>query len=161
MNRLPEVKAFLRRPGGVDQYPAVEVQWQLHRSPQLYALDDSGNVVNNKPIDLSHLKYDELHALFSSHFERKHVPPPHFMVRQWRRLSLGLRNIDDGVDAPLRLRRHPPRRLLLRDLLPLHRHVRLHPRLVTPGRAICSVAQPVPREARPDRSDEWNVRDEH
>ena len=86
MNRLPEVKAFLRRPGGVDQYPAVEVQWQLHRSPQLYALDDSGNVVNNKPIDLSHLKYDELHALFSSHFERKHVPPPHFMVRQWRRL---------------------------------------------------------------------------
>ena len=36
------VKAFLRRPGGVDQYPAVTVQWKLHHRPELHGYDDAG-----------------------------------------------------------------------------------------------------------------------
>lgn len=82
MNRLPSVKAFLRRPGGVDQYPAVHVEWQLHRKPELHAKDEHGR---NVTVDLSPLGADALHKLFGAHFQREEVAPPGLFVRNWRR----------------------------------------------------------------------------
>ena len=83
MNRLPEVKAFLRRPGGIDQYPSVELEWILHRSPTLRAQNAAGH---NVTMDLSGFDTDGLHNLFSAHFHRLDVEPPSLMVRTWRRL---------------------------------------------------------------------------
>lgn len=62
------------------------MQWKLHRSPQLYGYDENGKELLDKPIELSKYSYAALHELFGKHFERKHSPPPHFLVRQWRRL---------------------------------------------------------------------------
>jgi len=78
------VKAFLRRPGGVDQYPAVTVQWKLHHRPELHGYDDAGHVI--KRIDLSPYSTEALHTLFGSHFVRGAVPPPHVAVITWRQL---------------------------------------------------------------------------
>lgn len=78
------VKAFLRRPGGVDQYPEVTVQWKLHHRPELHGYDDDGRVI--KRVDLSGYDTAGLHALFASHFVRGKVAPPHALVIMWRRL---------------------------------------------------------------------------
>ena len=84
LNNLPAVKHFLRRPGGVDQYPAVHLEWKLH-PPQLYAYDNRGKQLQ-QPIDLASYDAEGLHRLFSAHFTRVKVPPPSFGVRVWRRL---------------------------------------------------------------------------
>ena len=78
------VKAFLRRPGGVDQYPDVTVQWKLHHKPELHGYDAESRVI--KRIDLSGYDTAGLHALFASHFARSDVAPPHPFVITWRRL---------------------------------------------------------------------------
>ena len=98
MNRLPAVKAFLRRPGGVEQYPDVHVVWQLHRRPELHAR--SLRTGRNVTLDLSPLNHADLHRLFSSHFERKLVPPPKLSVRTWRRLfgwAYGISNFEAAM----------------------------------------------------------------
>lgn len=77
------MKAFLRRPGGVDQYPAVRVEWKLHHRPELHARTGSGR---NVTVDLSPLKTAGLAELFGTHFERADVMPPALTVRTWRRL---------------------------------------------------------------------------
>ena len=48
----------------------------------LYARTVDGR---NVTVDLSPLKFDALHMLFSTHFQRAHVDPPHVTVRTWRR----------------------------------------------------------------------------
>ena len=78
------MKAFLRRPGGVDQYPDVTVNWKLHYEPKLHVYDASGKEV--KVVALSNLKTEGLHQLFSLHFHRSEVEPPGAFVRTWRRL---------------------------------------------------------------------------
>ena len=78
------MKAFLRRPGGIDQYPDVTVNWKLHHSPKLHVYDASNREI--KTVDLSPLKTPELHGLFAAHFRRANVDPPNFLVRTWRRL---------------------------------------------------------------------------
>jgi hypothetical protein len=77
------VKAFLRRAGGIDQYPAVRIEWKLHHRPELHARTRSGK---NVTVDLSPLNTDSLHKFFTKHFERADVNPPKWTVRTWRRL---------------------------------------------------------------------------
>lgn len=80
------MKAFLRRPGGVDQYPQVRVEWKLHQRPQLYAYDSTGKAIG-KPHDLSHLSHDGLHDFFSKHYTRDStVTPPSAATRMYRRI---------------------------------------------------------------------------
>lgn len=76
----------MRRPGGVDQYPAVTIEWKLHHKPELFGYDADGNKVGG-PVDLSSYKnnYDGLHVLFSQHFSRSSVKAPNLAVRTWRR----------------------------------------------------------------------------
>ena len=76
------MKAFLRRSGGVDQYPAVKVEWILHHPPQLFARTRTGR---NVTVDLAPLKTAALHKLFSKHFEGADVEPAPLPVRTWRR----------------------------------------------------------------------------
>ena len=78
------MKAFLRRPGGVDQYPDVSVSWKLHHDPVLHAYDATGRQVQT--VALSKLNTAQLHELFTSHFRREEVEPPSILVRTWRRL---------------------------------------------------------------------------
>ena len=61
------MKRFLKQPGGVGQYDAVRVEWHPGHPPELKVMD--GNAVV-KTIDLSTYKYDGLHTLFQSHFQR-------------------------------------------------------------------------------------------
>jgi len=68
----------------VDQYPDVTVSWKLHHKPVLHGYDASGKEI--RQIDLSPLRTEGLHALFSRHFRRAHVDPPSLFVRTWRRL---------------------------------------------------------------------------
>ena len=67
----------------MDQYPAVRVEWKLHRRPELHARNRGGR---NITIDLSPLNFAALHKLFGAHFERSLVEPPALQVRMWRRL---------------------------------------------------------------------------
>ena len=80
---MPDVKAFLRREGGVDQYPHVKLRWLLHHRPELHAKNRYGR---NVTVDLSPMKDADLHALFDLHFARADVAPPPVRVRLWRRL---------------------------------------------------------------------------
>ena len=77
------MKAFLRRPGGVDHYPTVHVKWQLHMEPTLHARDAANKSVS---VDLAPLSEKALHNLFAMHFEHTHVDPPTATVRMLRRL---------------------------------------------------------------------------
>ena len=91
------MKAFLRRPGGVDQYPAVRVEWKLHHRPELHARTGSGR---NVTIDLSPLTSVTLHRLFSKHFAREEVEPPALSVRTWRRFfgwAYGISTLEAAV----------------------------------------------------------------
>ena len=81
---MPQVKAFLRRTGGVDEYPAVRLKWQLHRTPELHGYDSTGGEIAR--IDLSRLSTGELHELFSRHFVRTSAKPLPALVKLWRRL---------------------------------------------------------------------------
>lgn len=75
----------MRRPGGVDQYPDVTVNWKLHFSPTLHVYDSgTGKEINS--IGLSSLNAVQLHALFEKYFRRAKVAPPNLFVRTWRRL---------------------------------------------------------------------------
>lgn len=78
----------MKRPGGVDQYPAVTVEWKLHHHPELFGYDDAGKQIG-QPVNLAKYAndFEGLHALFSAHFARdKSVAPPSMVVRTWRRL---------------------------------------------------------------------------
>lgn len=91
------MKNFLRRAGGIDQYPQVQIEWKLHHKPELKARDvATGKAVK---VDLSPYKYDELHALFSKHFAREAVKPPNLAVRTWRRLFGWAYGISTGEAA--------------------------------------------------------------
>ena len=74
----------MRRPGGVDQYPDVTIQWKLHQPPVLHGYDAAGTEIGRVP--LSALGSAQLHTLFGEHFRRADVPPPSLAVRTWRRL---------------------------------------------------------------------------
>ena len=90
MNSLPEVKRFLKRPGGIDDYPEVQLVWKLHHRPELKA-----TTADFKPVhmDLSGMSYKELHKLFSSHFMRRQ--PARLHQRLWR--NANIRAYDAGV----------------------------------------------------------------
>jgi len=82
LNALPEVKSFLRRPGGLDQYPSVQLEWLFGHKPELRAFDKAGG---EHTVDLSPLNQEQLHQLLNEHFDRVPVAPPSFLVRSWRR----------------------------------------------------------------------------
>jgi len=87
----------LRRHGGVDQYPAVRLEWKLHHPPQLHARTRHGR---NVTVDLAPLNTAALHKLFSTHFDRTEVPPAPLPVRTWRRLfgwAYGISNFEAAV----------------------------------------------------------------
>ena len=87
----------MRRPGGVDQYPGVRVEWILHYRPTLHARNAEGR---NVTVDLSPLGTAALHSLFGSHFDRYHVEPPSMFIRTWRRLfgwAYGISNFEAFV----------------------------------------------------------------
>ena len=90
MNSLPEVKRFLKRPGGVDDYPEVKLVWKLHHRPELTATGADFKAIQ---MDLSGLSYKELHKLFSKHFVRKQ--PAKLHQRLWR--NANIRAHDAGV----------------------------------------------------------------
>mmetsp|Transcript_2979 Transcript_2979/g.4921 ORF Transcript_2979/g.4921 Transcript_2979/m.4921 type:complete len:136 (-) Transcript_2979:69-476(-) len=75
------VKAFLKYPGGVDEYPSVSIVWKLHHRPELRAIDERGTQRN---VDLTNMNTEQLHAFFSAHFERRALSQD-WWSRQWRR----------------------------------------------------------------------------
>jgi hypothetical protein len=63
---LPQVKRFLKEPGGVDQYSMVKIEWIRHHNPDLVVEDDDGR---KRTLDLSMYSYKQLHALFQAEFK--------------------------------------------------------------------------------------------
>lgn len=62
MNRLPEVKKFLKEPGQADSYENLSVKFIRGRTPTLNIIDEEkGTVIES--IDLSKYKTQELHEL--------------------------------------------------------------------------------------------------
>lgn len=61
MNRLPEVKRFLKEPGHADKYENLKVKFIRGRNPTLYIRDDGGALTEQ--LDLSGYKTRELHDL--------------------------------------------------------------------------------------------------
>ena len=60
MNAFPEIKAFLKTPGGVDRYPDVTVKYISGHNPDL-VIDGADR------IDLTrHDTVSQLHALFAA-----------------------------------------------------------------------------------------------
>lgn len=55
------MKRFLKSPGGIDQYGAVQIEWIFHHNPELTVTDS----VTNEQVtyDLSKYHYDDLHKL--------------------------------------------------------------------------------------------------
>ena len=64
MNSYPEIKKFLKSPGGVDEYPDVEVKFIPGHNPDL--------VIGDKRIDLTKYKtHSALHELFDANGFRR------------------------------------------------------------------------------------------
>ncbi len=61
MNRLPEVKRFLKDPGHADAYPSLVVTWMAGRNPDLLLKAADGTVV--EMIDLSTLNTEQIHKI--------------------------------------------------------------------------------------------------
>mmetsp|Transcript_14517 Transcript_14517/g.13121 ORF Transcript_14517/g.13121 Transcript_14517/m.13121 type:complete len:113 (+) Transcript_14517:3-341(+) len=70
LNRLPEVRRFIKEPGNADSYENLKITFIPGHNPDLYILDDKGGIVEK--IDLTSLTSQELHKLLESKgFERK------------------------------------------------------------------------------------------
>jgi hypothetical protein len=62
LNRLPEVKRFLKEPGHADTYENLKVKFIRGKNPTLIIRADDGATIKEQ-IDLSPFKTTELHAL--------------------------------------------------------------------------------------------------
>ena len=69
LNKLPEVRRFLKDPGHADAYEGLEITWKSGKVPSLTITQDNGNT---EVIDLSNLTTTEIHDMLSEKgFERK------------------------------------------------------------------------------------------
>ena len=70
MNKLPEVKRFVKESGHADTYEGLEIDYVRGKPPHLIMLDDAGE--ETERIDLAPYSTDELHALMAERgFGRK------------------------------------------------------------------------------------------
>lgn len=70
MNKLPEVRRFLKHPGHADSYEKLKVTFIFGRNPVLTLKDDSGQVVDT--VDLAGMTTGQIHKLLQDKgFERK------------------------------------------------------------------------------------------
>jgi len=53
LNKLPEVRTFLKTPGNADQYQNLEIKWVAGQSPHLKLYDDNNTFLEE--IDLAHV----------------------------------------------------------------------------------------------------------
>lgn len=67
MNRLPEVRKFLKESGGYELYNDVQIEWIRGHNPDLFILDKTTNE-QIEVVDLGNYKYDELHEYFANKF---------------------------------------------------------------------------------------------
>jgi len=81
---LPQVKRFLKEPGGVDQYSMVKIEWIRHHNPDLVVEDDDGR---KRTLDLSMYSYKQLHALFQAEFKPPTSVVPVNNATRWHRES--------------------------------------------------------------------------
>jgi Sep15/SelM redox domain len=69
LNRLPEVRTFLKEPGHADSYEKLKVTFIAGRNPDLFIRDDNGELLET--IDLSKMTTAEIHELLvQKGFER-------------------------------------------------------------------------------------------
>jgi len=73
LNRLPEVKKFLKQSGGVDLYPDVTIDWIRGHNPDLYVYEGPSSEAK-RVVDLGAYKYDQLHRLFGEELGFRKVP---------------------------------------------------------------------------------------
>jgi len=73
LNRLKEVKKFLKQPGGIDQYTGVTIKWQKGHNPDLVLVHPDGS---RETIDLKNYNTNQkdLHKLFSNYFSKIGAP---------------------------------------------------------------------------------------
>lgn len=64
LNKLPEVKSFLKEVGNVDTYKDITLKWTPGMSPKLTIFDDSGTTL--EVIDLVKYNKKELHVLLQT-----------------------------------------------------------------------------------------------
>ncbi len=69
MNRLPEVRRFLKEPGHADAYEGLKINWKPGKPPILSIFGEDGST---ETVDLSKHSTDEIHDLLAKKgFERK------------------------------------------------------------------------------------------
>ena len=73
MNSLPEVRRFLKQPGGAGLYTDVSIAWIRGHDPTLYVYADGSNAVVES-IKLAEFDFAHLHALFGSKFTKDDHP---------------------------------------------------------------------------------------
>jgi hypothetical protein len=60
LNKLPEVKKFLKEPGGIDQYANLKVNWIRGRTPELVIYDNGAQI---EKISLESYTFGGLHKM--------------------------------------------------------------------------------------------------
>ena len=71
MNRLPQVKTFLKMPGHADSYEDLKITWK-HGSSPLLILTNKESGKEEERINLERMSTDELHRLMKDKgFEHK------------------------------------------------------------------------------------------
>lgn len=70
LNKLPDVKKFLRESGNADSYQNLEIKWIPGRIPELFIYEDDGKL--NEKIDLAPLTTEGIHQILRNRgFEKK------------------------------------------------------------------------------------------
>ena len=72
IDRLPEVRKFLKQSGHADSYENLKIKWIAGKDPVLTLKNDAGEVIEK--IELAKLKTDDIHEMLAiKGFNRKIV----------------------------------------------------------------------------------------